>query len=202
MNDDGSITRWIQDLHAGDEQDAQQQLFQRYFQRLVALARVRLKHAPRRMEDEEDVAVNALNSYFAGVRKDRFPLVSDRTSLWPLLAKITACKAINQRNRQLTQKRGGGKVRGESVFSSPDESEGRALDFADHDPTPALSVEMSEQCKQLMDALEDDLLKDIASQKLEGYTNTEIADKLGVVERTVERKLKRIRSIWAEEADK
>jgi DNA-directed RNA polymerase specialized sigma24 family protein len=39
----------------------------------------------------------------------------------------------------------------------------------------------------------------VASWKLEGYTDEEIAARLGCVTRTVERKLARIRSIWARE---
>jgi DNA-directed RNA polymerase specialized sigma24 family protein len=46
-------------------------------------------------------------------------------------------------------------------------------------------------------------LRDVAVWKLEGYTNEEIAAKMkdgkGCAESTVERKLARIRKIWAEE---
>ena len=44
----------------------------------------------------------------------------------------------------------------------------------------------------------DDELQTVARLKLEGHTNAEIAEKLDVVERTVERKLKRIRNRWSE----
>jgi DNA-directed RNA polymerase specialized sigma24 family protein len=46
--------------------------------------------------------------------------------------------------------------------------------------------------------LEDDELRAIARLKLEGFTNPEIAERLGVVERTVERRLNRIRRQWSE----
>jgi DNA-directed RNA polymerase specialized sigma24 family protein len=39
----------------------------------------------------------------------------------------------------------------------------------------------------------------VATWKLEGYTNDEIAARLGCVTSTVERKLARIRSKWASE---
>jgi DNA-directed RNA polymerase specialized sigma24 family protein len=35
--------------------------------------------------------------------------------------------------------------------------------------------------------------------KMEGYTVAEIADRLGYVTRTVERKLRLIRAVWAQE---
>jgi DNA-binding NarL/FixJ family response regulator len=36
--------------------------------------------------------------------------------------------------------------------------------------------------------------------KMEGYTNKEVAAALGVIEQTVERKLRRIRECWVGEA--
>src|SRR5262245_44885652 len=106
----GSVTRWIAELKVGDSDVAHQEIWKRYFQRLRALAGVKLGNAPRGAEDEEDVALSALRSFFSGLEDGRFPRLEDRHNLWSLLAKITACKAINQRNRQLALKRGGGAV--------------------------------------------------------------------------------------------
>jgi DNA-directed RNA polymerase specialized sigma24 family protein len=50
----------------------------------------------------------------------------------------------------------------------------------------------------LLGLLDDDSLRQIARLKLEGYTNEEIAERLGIVERTVERRLNRIRRQWME----
>jgi DNA-directed RNA polymerase specialized sigma24 family protein len=61
---------------------------------------------------------------------------------------------------------------------------------------------MNEQCDRLMAALTDDQLRQIARRRLEGYTNAEIAKELGVIERTVERRLQLIRSLWSEELRK
>jgi DNA-directed RNA polymerase specialized sigma24 family protein len=51
----------------------------------------------------------------------------------------------------------------------------------------------------LLARLQDETLKAIAVYKMEGYSNKDIAEKLGCVERTVERKLARIRQIWERE---
>ena len=125
MSDDHSITLWIADLKVQDDDQAQQEIWKRYFQRLIGLARFKLGDAPRRAKDEEDVAVSALNCFFAGVGDGKFPELRDRTNLWPLLAKITARKAINQRRDALRQKRGGGQVRGESLFINADDAGSR-----------------------------------------------------------------------------
>src|SRR5690349_18337693 len=93
---EGSVTRWIAELHLGEPDEAQEALWQRYFRRLIGLARLKLGDAPRGMADEEDVAAAALQSFFAGVVDGRFPRLQNRNDLWPLLAKITARKAKDQ----------------------------------------------------------------------------------------------------------
>src|SRR5262245_56689393 len=55
MRPEASVTQWIDRLKAGDP-DAAQRLWERYFRRLVGLARRKLRAAPRRAADEEDVA--------------------------------------------------------------------------------------------------------------------------------------------------
>src|SRR5437879_6530897 len=61
MSADGSVSRWITELKAGDDVAAQK-LWQGYFHRLVGLARMKLRGAQRRAEDEEDAALSAFDS--------------------------------------------------------------------------------------------------------------------------------------------
>src|SRR5437868_11257802 len=67
---EGSITRCIDLLKRGDRAAAQP-LWDRYFQRLVELARARLRVAPRRLADEEDVALSAESALLRLVGKQR-----------------------------------------------------------------------------------------------------------------------------------
>jgi hypothetical protein len=53
---DGSVPRWLGQLQGGDAL-AVRQLWQRYFHRLVGLARQRLRGSARRVADAEDVAL-------------------------------------------------------------------------------------------------------------------------------------------------
>jgi len=99
----GSVTGWLDQLKAGDD-IAAQELWHRYFTQLVTLARQRLRGLGRDL-DEEDVALSALKSAMLGVQNNRFPELTDRTGLWPLLVTITARKAINEIRRQRTKKR-------------------------------------------------------------------------------------------------
>jgi DNA-directed RNA polymerase specialized sigma24 family protein len=199
VNDDvrGSVTQLIADLQIGDDSLAQQQIWERYFRRIVSLARVKLGNAPRGCEDEEDVALSALNSLFDGISDQRFPELKDRDNLWSLLATMTARKAVNQRKKQMALKRGG-----DMRKLALDAGDAPALlELMDEEIGPDLLVAIEEECQRLMDSLPDDTLRQIARWKLEGWTNAEAAEKLSVAERTVERKLGLIRSIWSQAAD-
>src|SRR4051812_207164 len=97
----GSVTRWIGDLKAGDAAAAQP-LWERYFHRLVFLARARLRASrrPSVVEDEEDAALSAFQSFCDGAARGRFPRLTDRDDLWRLLVVITARKACAQVQRR------------------------------------------------------------------------------------------------------
>lgn len=77
MSQSHSVTHWIEQLKAGEGSDAQQQLWNRYFRRLVRLADKQLGDTPRRVADQEDVALNALSSFFEGVGEGAFPQLKD-----------------------------------------------------------------------------------------------------------------------------
>ena len=196
MNDD-EVTRWLGQLAEGDEAAAQR-IWDRYYGKLVHLARRKLGDVNRRMADEEDVVLSAFHSFCRGVAAGRFPRLDDRHDLWKLLVTVTARKAVAQMRRTYRQKRGGGAVRGESFFECGDSSNRNAGigDVLGEEPTPELAALLSEQCEQLLDRLEDESLRKIALAKLEGYNNEEIAVQLGCAPRTVERRLAQIRQRW------
>ena len=64
MSDD-EVTRWLEGLTQGDDL-AIQQIWERYYERLVRLARKKLGDTSRRMADEEDVALSAFHSFCQG----------------------------------------------------------------------------------------------------------------------------------------
>ena len=43
---------------------------------------------------------------------------------------------------------------------------------------------MAEECRRLLDALDDDALRQVAVSRMEGYNNDEIASQLGCARRT------------------
>ncbi len=192
----GSVTRWITQLRAGD-QAAADPLWDRYFERLVALARTRLVRAPRRAADEEDVALSAFHSFCRAAEHGRFPKLDDRDDLWRLLAAFTRRKAAHLLRDGGRLKRGG-RAGTPCAGTTVEESVDLEL-IAGAEPSPELIVEMAEEYRRLLGRLGDDTLRAVAVWKMEGYTNEEIAGKLNCVPRTVERKLRLIRAIWESE---
>jgi DNA-directed RNA polymerase specialized sigma24 family protein len=197
----GSVTRWVSDLASGDADKAARLLWERYFGRLVGLARARLRAAPRRLADEEDAALSAFGSLCRGVAGGRFPRLAGRDDLWRLMVRITARKAADQINREGRKRRGGGRVVGEDALArGGTEGDDPGLDrFVGPVPSPALISQMSEEIRSLFDRLPDETLRLVALLRLEGYANDEIAASLDCALRSVERKLERIRVVWSQE---
>jgi DNA-directed RNA polymerase specialized sigma24 family protein len=190
MESGGSITFLIGRLVAGDR-TAVGPLCERYFHRLVRLARKKLEDSPRLAADEEDVALSAFGSFIRHAEKGEFPDLRDRRSLWKLLVTITARKASHLLRDSAREKRGGS-----SVVSHQDSD---LEQLVGHDLDPEFEVELADQFAHLMCGLDDKTLQAIAQWRMEGYTTFEIAGMLHVAHRTVERKLELIRAIWCEQ---
>ncbi len=194
MPPDEPITEWLRELRAGDRAAARR-LWDVYFAQMVRLARQRLGGAPRRAADEEDVALEAFDSFCRGAEQGRFARLEGRDDLRVLLVVLTTRKALDWRQHERRQKRGGGAVRGESAFAAD-----AGLDqTADSGLPPDFAAEAAEECRRLLDALGDDELRAVALWKLEGCTNPEIAARLGCAPATVERRLRLIRAVWEQE---
>jgi DNA-directed RNA polymerase specialized sigma24 family protein len=202
VNDPSSVTLWIEELKSGQAGEAQEQLWNRYFSRLVAVARGKIGANARRHADEEDVALSALETFFRGASAGRFPDLRDRNNLWPLLVRITARKALNQIRDGRVQKRGGGRVRGESLWQAAqnDSLPAGIEQLLGDEPTPQFAAQIAEQCQLLLGPLDDEL-QAVARLKLEGYTTHEIAQRLKSSPRTVERRLESIRRLWETQAE-
>jgi DNA-directed RNA polymerase specialized sigma24 family protein len=198
---EGSVTRWISDLKSGGD-SAALQLWERYFERLVRLARKKLRNdrRARAVEDEEDAALSAFDSFCRGVDRGRFPRLTDRDDLWRLLVVLTVRKALDQIERQGAARRGGDHQGAESTpLDDGDDPGGDPLDrFLSNEPTPEFAAMVDERHRRLRDALGDAALCQVLDLRLEGYTREEIAERLGCAVSSVKRKLDIIRRTWLE----
>jgi DNA-directed RNA polymerase specialized sigma24 family protein len=196
----GSVSRWLDGLKAS-EGEAAAALWDRYGDRLVRLARKKLRHIRRRVFDEEDIAVSAFKSLCLGARKGRFPALADRDSLWGLLVFITAQKVADRIAHEHRKKRGSGKVRGHSALigNGAGSVKGDFDRFVGSSPGPATLNAWAEEYDCLLKRLGDETLRTIAELGVQGYKIYEIAERLGLARRTIHRKLDLIRKILSAE---
>jgi DNA-directed RNA polymerase specialized sigma24 family protein len=199
MAHDNSVTVWIDGVKAGDGADIRR-LWDRYFERLVRLAGARMPAHCRRAFDEEDIAISAFQSFCDRAGRGQFPQLSDRDDLWRLLATITVRKALDTMRRQTRQKRGGGRVLGESALLAGEgaDAEGDGVaEVLSREPTPEEVAGFADDYNRFLDRLRDPALRSVAIRRLEGHSTQEIARTLNVSTKTIDRKLQLIRAIWS-----
>jgi DNA-directed RNA polymerase specialized sigma24 family protein len=200
---EGTVTHWLAQLKAGNV-DAVGPLWDRYFDRLVRLARKKLCASLQRFpdEDEEDVALSAFHSFCTAARRGRFPRLNDRDDLWRVLVCVTARKVVDQMERRSAQKRGGRRVRLEADLNTDHEGEERwSLDrIIGAEPSPDFAAQIAEEFQQRIESLPDPMLKRIALLRFACQTNEEIAQALGCSLRTVTLRVELIRKRWENEA--
>ena len=191
---------WLDKLRSGDAQ-AMQELFDQHFSVISKYADRRLSRTARRVEAGEDVALSAINSFVRGVQENRFDKLRDDQELLKLLYVITSRKSNRYNERHHAAKRGGGMVRGESLFIQGDDgSRGQSLaDMAASEHSSG--DDFDNDVEDLIGRLDDETLVQIAILKLQGLSNTEIAQEMKCVERTVRRKLQLIYEVWMSEPE-
>lgn len=181
----GSVSYWLELCRSG-HCDSAEKIWRRYHRRIVGLANRILGNSGCGPGDEEDVAQETFNSFFIGLKKGRFPRLVSREDLWRLLSVITKRKSIDHLRRA------------RRCIGAGSSSELEADRIVASGMAPALSSELREEYDRLMKKLDEKSLREVATLKLKGYKNTEIARELGCCRRTVIRKLDVIRSLCQE----
>ncbi len=184
------MTVFFTRLRTGDP-GAATALWERFFPRLVALARKTLVGRPQRAADADDAALSAFASFCLRVQAGEFA-IQDRDDLWNLLGVITVNKARMQARREAADRRGGGRVLEEAALTRPD---GSKLPL---DEAASTTTNFDQHCEELLSQLEPEL-RQIALLRLFGYRNREIAAMHACTERRIERKLNLIRLRWQSE---
>jgi DNA-directed RNA polymerase specialized sigma24 family protein len=191
-----SPTFWLPGLQQGNEQAAER-FWKDYFVKVVHLAKKRMDGLRLRAADEEDVALSAMNSFCRMAQNCDEPIANSE-ELWKLLATIVRRKANKERQRQFADKRQEYRLVGESALS-PVRDEGKngeEIGFArctGREPSPELAAELAETWERIL-ALPD--AEEIVLLKRDGYSNSEIAEKMGCSTRTVQRAIEKIRQEW------
>lgn len=176
------MARW----QKGD-QAAAAELFRRYADRLIALARSRLPDHLAQRFDPEDVVQSAYRSFFARARDGQFEL-HPGNDLWQLLVAITLHKLQHQVRWNHADKRAA--FREQPLEGSAQTGAAGVPVFA-REPAPIEAVTLVDEVEQLMARLEP-LQRRILELRLQGYDREEIAATVERSECTVRRILKQV----------
>jgi RNA polymerase sigma factor (sigma-70 family) len=179
----------LERFRAGDDLAATE-IFDRYFQRLTALARSRLSPRLAQRTDPEDIVLSVYRSFFTDARGGRYTL-SRGGDLWRLLAAIAKHKLLRQARSQTADRRS---VDVEIPLERVDE--GRLV-RRQPDPTPEDAAALADELERVM-ALLDRFGRRVFELRLQGLQISEIAEDTGRSERSVRRALDRIRGLLAE----
>jgi RNA polymerase sigma factor (sigma-70 family) len=192
---DEPVTLWMRQLEEG-QSEAAQPLWEHFCKKLMSLAEKRLSPKLRRTYDHEDAAVSAFHSLCRVITDRRPSDLSDRVNLWRLLVTITERKITNRVRDEQREKRDIRQTLSESCLINASQNGSGFDNLPSREPSPEFAAEFADLCESLLDSLEDKVLREVAQLTLQNYDTTEVAQKLGVTRRTVERKLLIIRSRW------
>ncbi len=168
-------------LRTGDEAAAGE-VFQRFAQRLIALARTHLDSWVRNKEDPEDVVQSVYKSFFVRYGEGQFK-IANWNDLWSLLTLITIRKCADRIDHIRAQRRDPGS----DVLSPSQTNEGEGgWEAVDTEPTPVEALVLTETVDGLLRAFDQDD-RPIIQMSLQGYTTQEISEELSRAERTVRR---------------
>lgn len=188
-----SVTRFIERIKH-DDPEAAGQIWQRYFERLLPLARARLQSLPHRVIDEEDILVSVFDRFFRAAREDRFVRLEDRGDLWQILLLLTDRKASDEYRRAAAQKRRVQSDSGAGPRRAPTQ------ELADDEPGPEFVAAFNDCLVGAVTRLGDDTVREVALLRMEGFTNREIAAHLNISVSSVERKRRVIRKLWKQDS--
>jgi RNA polymerase sigma-70 factor, ECF subfamily len=196
----GSVTQWIHDVRECCDQQAAQELFERYFTQLIEQVRSRVNRKVHSVNDAEDVAAFALSEVLCKIRDGSFPDLNDRSGLWALIITIADVRTRHVWRHANQAKRDIKLTISPAQLQSPvQDSTAGAFDFTSHEPTPEFVASVNDQLEQLLCALGSDEYRDLLAWELAGDSPAEIRSKLSermgqdVSERTVRRKRERMR---------
>ena len=179
---------WLKKLKDGDE-EAYGRLYKECYEKTLRLAVKKLTGMgiSRAAYDQDDLA-NSMFRSFWNMLQNRAIDIADQDELWRLLNTILGRKVIKEYHRQKAQKRDQKAQVGESYFARPDE-EGFSMDIhAGKEPTPQMILD----CQDMLDfLLSQPDAAELIPLKSEGFSNTEIAEKLNCSTRTVQRNIEK-----------
>lgn len=177
--------RLIEGLKSGDE-TVLREFHNRYGPMLHGIADNRLAPGMRRRFDADDVVQSVFRTFFRRARIGCFRF-DDNQRLWNLMCAITLTKLREKARFHSRQSRS---VARERFLDGAGERSHSELESPQ--PAPDESVDFADAFETLLNAL-DELEQKMVDLKLQDLTNDEVAETLGISEKTVRRRLSRLR---------
>lgn len=173
---------------AGDE-DAATILHERHLARLLNLVGRHLADKFNSRLDPDDVVQSVFRSIFRLTREGRFEFEGD-SDFWKLLLTMALNKVRNTVRHHQAGKR---TPAAESISTSADGVDGYIVNRLSSQPTLQEIVSFADMLELVLEQL-DPNQQLLIQYRIEGYTQKEIAQKLGVDDRTVRRMFANIRN--------
>lgn len=193
MPHDYSFDDLMARLRVGDN-DAATQVFNRFANRLIELARRRLDPQIRQKLDPEDVLQSVFRSFFAHQAAGQVTGLESWDNLWAWLVVITMRKCGRQMDYFYSASRD---VQREVPTPASKEDSSVEGGTSSDEPTPSEAAILTETVEQLMNGLEG-RHREILALSLQGYSVPEISAQLGCTERTAYRVLNRVKEMLEE----
>jgi len=186
MSDDEHSINLLQRWRDGDEAAATE-IFEKYVNRLCALARTRLSNRMKRRVEAEDVVQSAYRSFFR--RAGNHYALEKQGDLWRLLAAITINKLRGQVEFHTAKKRG---VYAEESMLADQSMIRVSPEIISEEPKPDDAAVMVEELSDVLGQL-DETQRSIIELSMQNHSVEQIADTIQRSERTVRRTLQQVR---------
>lgn len=184
MEDQGSFDEFLSRLNEGDE-EAARQVFDRFARRLAAMTRRRLDPRLRRKVDPDDVLQSAYRSFFARCSRGGFD-PGGWEGLWGVLAVITRRRCLHW----VEHYHAGRRDIDAEVPCDPDRAgPAPGREPVSREPTPEEAAIGAESLERWLGRL-GPRGRTVVALHLEGLSVAEVARRVAVSERTIQRALR------------
>ncbi len=177
------IERW----QTGSE-TAAQQLFDRYVEKLLVLARWHISEKLRSRIDPEDVVQSVFRTFFIRLKNESFTF-DEADDLFKLLTRITLNKTLRQVAFHRAARRSP-----EREMGKGNSEQDSIMQVLDTEPDPQTVVAFADHLKSFLGKFSEQE-QQIIEMRLQGHSSEEIAQKLGTYDRKIRRVLERIHAV-------
>ena len=193
MSDSAPDDRELIRMFKAGSEAAARELFDRYCERLMKLAKRRIGQRMTSRVDPEDVLQSAFRTFFTRVRNDQFTFEHE-DDLFKLLIRLTVHKTLRQIAFHRAAKR------------NPEVEAGHGSDayemlqqLAADGPTPEVEISLIDEFERFLKELPE-FDRKVLELRLAGHSTTEIAEQLGSYDRKIRRVIERIEELAKEHA--